>query len=187
MQYFILLKIKLWLSSPTLLTSFFFVKFPNETLSQKKKSKLLPFSDLPFLLVNEMEFVYSFSCSYSECFLTMKILSWEISPRGSQQFCAKIIGGIQAISPLPLAIPLLSPPVVFWPCSPGDSCPSFACVQGLLRVRSSWVMYISLAFIQENPSKALDLFVLEAWTLGGCHMGSGPWRASELHGDFSES
>lgn len=58
---------KLWLSSPTLkIFFFFFIAFPKKTLSQKKKkSKRFPFSDLSFP-INEMEFVYSFSCSYSE-------------------------------------------------------------------------------------------------------------------------
>lgn len=67
MQYFILLKMKLQLLSPTLLKAFFslFHHVSKENIS-KEKSKSPPISDVFFPPSNEMESVGSFSCSPSE-------------------------------------------------------------------------------------------------------------------------
>lgn len=65
MQYFILLKMKLQLLSPTLLKAFFSL-FHHVSKENISKEKSPPISDVFFPPSNEMESVGSFSCSPSE-------------------------------------------------------------------------------------------------------------------------
>lgn len=56
---------KLRLSSPTLKIFFFFHRISKESIVSKEKNQNVYTFQISFLPINEMEFVYSFSCSYS--------------------------------------------------------------------------------------------------------------------------